>query len=238
MKKAWYIASTTSFLILLAGGMIIIWWWSNGRLDSDRVSSMYSILMSADPIADEVENARPLTEESGVLGSSSRRLVMRGDETRRLAVDYQVLQHQATARQSQIDMALKSLAEAREALAVERAAFEMAKETAQAPVAGRDPDTQFHRSIDLIEAAQPAQAKIWILSMTEQGRFEDAVAALDAMQPRSASRILREFQSAAEMELAGKLLEALGRYGTDSWPIPSKELSEGVSRGKQSSPTR
>ena len=215
----------------------MLWWWSTGRIDSDRVSSMYSIFMGTDIVDDEEMTAQS-DEEIAVPGSSARRLVMRGDETRRLAVDHQVLQHQATARQGQIDMALKSLAEARAALAIERAAFKMAQDAAETPGEGRDPDAQFQRSINLIEAAQPAQAKIWILSMTEQGRFEDAVAALDAMQQRSASRILREFQSAAEMELAGKLLEALGRYGTNSWPIPSKELSAGVSRGNESSPTR
>lgn len=237
MKKAWYIASTASFLVLLAGAVGMLWCWSTGRLDSERVASMYSILIGTD-IIDDDEQPGQSDDPVAVPGSSARRLIMRGDETRRLAVDHQVFQHQATARQGQIDMALKSLAEARAALAVERAAFKMAQEAAQAPDEGRDPDTQFQRSIDLIEAAQPAQAKIWILSMTEQGRFEDAVAALDAMQQRSASRILREFQSAAEMELAGKLLEALGRYGTNSWPIPSKELSAGVSRGNESSPTR
>ena len=237
MKKAWYITSTASFLLLLAGGATILWYWSTGRLDSDRVSSMYSIFIGADLIDDEAMTVQP-DEAIAVPGSSARRLVMRGDETRRLAVDHQVLQHQATARQGQIDMALKSLAEARAALAIERAAFKMAQDAAQAPEEGRDPDAQFQRSIALIEAAQPAQAKIWILSMTEQGRFADAVAALDSMQQRSASRILREFQSAAEMELAGKLLEALGRYGTNSWPIPSKEISAGVSRGNESSPTR
>ncbi len=237
MKKAWSITSTASFLFLLIGSVVLLWWWSTGRLDSERLSSMYSIFMGTD-ITDVEAPAGQSDDAVSVPGSSARRLVMRGDESRLLAVDHQLFEHQATARQGQIDMALKSLAEARAALAAERAAFKMAQESAQTQVEGRDPNTQFQRSVNLIEAAQPAQAKIWILSMTEQGRFEDAVAALDAMQPRSASRILREFQSAAEMELAGKLLEALGRYGTNAWPIPPKELSAGVSRGNESSPTR
>ncbi len=232
MKRLWHIVSTSSFLLILSGGLLVLWLWSTSRLDSDRMNSMYSIFMDTGELEIE-EPTSGLDEERSVPGSSARQLVMRNDETRRLAVDYQLLQHQATARQSQIDMALQSLSQAREALAVERAAFKMAQNAAESPPAGRDPETQFLRSIDLIEAAQPAQAKIWLLAMVEQGRFEHAVATLDSMQQRSASRVLREFQSAAEMELAGKLLEALGRYGTDSWPIPSKDLSDSVSLGDE-----
>ena len=230
MKRLWQIVSTTSFLLILTGGTVFVWLWSTDRVDVER---MHSILFDKQPPgATSVQEVS--VREVPVPGSSSRRLDMRNDESRRLAVDYQLLQHQATARQGQIDAALQSLAEAREALAVERAAFKMAQRAAESPPVGRDPDKQFRRSIDLIESAQPAQTKIWLLAMVEQGRFEDAVSVLDSMQRRSASRVLREFKSAAEMELAGQLLEALGRYGTDSRSVPSKELSESVSLGTES----
>ncbi len=238
MRKAWNLASTASFILLLSGGVVILWLWSIDRLNADRVSSMYSILIDSSQVDGDQEQAPRSLEEDAIPGSSARRLIMRGNESRRMAVDYQVLEHQATVRQSQIDMALESLAQAREALAIERAALKSAQESSEAPTPGRDPEKQFRRSVDLIEAAQPSQGKIWLLAMIEQQRFEYAVAVLDAMQERSASRILREFKSAAEMELAGKLLEALGRYGTTSWPSLSKEPSERVSHGNESSSTR
>ncbi|MBG81206.1 MAG: hypothetical protein CMJ39_10940 [Phycisphaerae bacterium] len=91
----------------------------------------------------------------------------------------------------------------------------------------RDKKEQFRRSVQLIESAQPLQAKIWLLRMIEDDRFDDAVAVLDAMRERSASRIIREFNSAQEMELAGKLLESLGRYGTSQ---DSPDALESLSR--------
>ena len=112
-----------------------------------------------------------------VPGSSSRCLDMH-DESRRLAVDYQLLQHQATARQGQMDAALQSLAEAREALAVERAAFKMAQRWPNCR--RREGSRQaVCRSIDLIESSAAGPGQDMLLAMVEQGRFEDAVSVLD-----------------------------------------------------------
>ena len=86
----------------------------------------------------------------------------------------------------------------------------------ETPSAARDRAAQFRRAVQLIESAPAGQAKIWLVAMVERGDFAEAVATLDAMRERAASRILREFKSAREMELAGQLLEELGRFGTDS----------------------
>ena len=88
----------------------------------------------------------------------------------------------------------------------------MAQRAAESPPAGRDPDKQFRRSIDLIELPQPAQAKIWLLAMVEQGRLRMPFPSW--MQRRSASR---EFSGSSNplrrWNWQGQLLEALGGMG-------------------------
>ena len=144
-------------------------------------------------------------------------------------MDGQLLAQESRIRRRQIDVALTQLAEARKELEAEREAFEIIKRASVQSPELRDVKEQFRRSVQLIESAQPLQAKIWLLRMIEDDRFGDAVAVLDAMRERSASRVLREFSSAHEMELAGKLLESLGRYGTSQESPGALESSHRVS---------
>ena len=229
MKRLWSVASSLALVLLLVAAMAFGWMWMSGRLDAARVEALRTAWSHASIEAADDEDRFQIEAEEQRPGSSARRLASRGDGTRSVAVGRQVLQQEAIIRQRQIDVALEQLAQARETLARERAAFKAAREASAIPGTGRDETIQFRRSVQLMEAAQPAQAKVWLLTMVEDDRFNDAVATLDAMRERSASRILREFQSAGELELAGQLLEALGRYGTIPDSPPDQEASQRVS---------
>ena len=69
--------------------------------------------------------------ESFVSGSSARRLGSRTEGTLSLAMSRQGVHQEATIRQRQIDRALEQLAQAREDLARERAAFKAMREAAE-----------------------------------------------------------------------------------------------------------
>ncbi|MEE2906311.1 MAG: hypothetical protein VX527_00615 [Planctomycetota bacterium] len=229
MKRFWSIASNLSLVLLLVAAVGLGWLLMSGRLDETKMQALRAAWFN-DSVsnAGEEEAFETFTEES-VPGSSARRLSSRAEGTRSMAVSRQGVQQEGIIRQRQIDVALEQLAQAREDLALERAAFKDMREASSVEPVGRDQVAQFRRSVQLMEAAQAAQAKVWLLSMVEDGRFEDAVATLDAMRERSASRILREFQSAGELALAGQLLEALGRYGTIPDTPPDQEASQRVS---------
>ena len=49
--------------------------------------------------------------------------------------------------------------------------------------------------------------------MVADGQLQQAVAYLDAMKPRAASKILKEFKSPSEIVLATELLEKLRTFG-------------------------
>ena len=231
MKTAWSITSSFAVIMLLFSVVAFSWMWFSGRMDADRLSELRDVLLNRTVEISDTVDAPGGEAQSGPPGSSSRLLESRGGMARSLTVSRQGLQQEATIRQRQIELALDQLAQAKEDLALERAAFRSAQEAASQEVQGRDPKSQFRRSIQLMESAQPIQAKVWLLTMVEDGRFDDAVATLDSMRERSASRILREFKSAGELELAGQLLEALGRYGTIPEEPPPLEASQRVSYG-------
>lgn len=229
MKRFWSFASSIALILLLVAAVGFGWLWMSGRLDATRMQALRAAWFNTSVTnAGDVEAIEVFSEDSPP-GSSVRRLTSRGEGTRTMAVSRQGVHQEAIIRQRQIDVALDQLAQAREDLASERKAFKASREASSVEPAGRDQAAQFRRSVQLMEAAQPAQAKVWLLSMVEDERFDDAVATLDAMRERSASRILREFQSGGELALAGQLLEALGRYGTIPELLPTQEASQRVS---------
>ncbi|MCH2132353.1 MAG: hypothetical protein MK116_01260 [Phycisphaerales bacterium] len=229
MKHLWFMVSSLALIIMIIAAVGIGWLSVTGELDADRVAALREAWFA--PLASETEaSADEQDAATGARpGSSERRLADRSTAARQVAVSRQTLQQEVVMRQRQIDTALAELARAREDLAREREIFEAARRASEEATPPRDADAQFRRSVQLIESAQPLQAKIWLLTMVDEGRFEDAVATLDAMRERSATRILREFQSGRELELAGKLLEALGRYGTSADSATLEETRQRVS---------
>lgn len=237
MKRTWSIVSSVSFVMLLTFIVIFSWMWFSDRIDMAKLTTVRDVLMGTPSMMDAAQDAPDLESRPSQEGSSTRLLESRGSEARSIAASRLGLRQESDIRQRQIEQALDQLAQARENLAIERAAFRAAIESASQEDEGRDPASQFRRSVQLMESAQPNQAKVWLLAMVEDDRFDDAVATLDAMRERSASRILREFKSAGELELAGQLLEALGRYGTipeDRSPMEvSSRDSYGVNKPNQ-----
>ena len=231
MKRTWSIASNLSLIILLMVVAAFGWMWFSKKLDGEKIKSIRDVILNQSSDDIQQQELDVLDVVPGPGGSSTRRLDARGAMDRSLATSREGLQQEAVIRQRQIEQALEQLAQVRENLALERAAFKTAQDMASTEIEGRDPEIQFRRSVQLMESAQPGQAKVWLLAMVESDRFQDAVATLDAMRERSASRILREFQSAGELELAGQLLEALGRYGTVPVEDLPKEVSQRVSYG-------
>ena len=117
------------------------------------------------------------------------------------------------------DMLLRQVANARlaidakeEELATERARWEDAMQRQRELKI----DEQFLKTVRQYESLPGKQGKKMIMQLVEEGETERAVAYLDAMNARAATKILREFKTQAELDLATLLLEDLGRYGIDA----------------------
>ena len=225
MKRTWQLVSIICFTMCIITVLGVFWLVMSGRLSEERLDALR--LAWNKPLVQPAETEELRSSEPQIQGSSERILATRQAAHWEQSVDGQLLSQESRIRRRQIDVALTQLAEARKELEAEREAFEIIQRASVQKPKLRDKKEQFRRSVQLIESAQPLQAKIWLLRMIEDDRFDDAVAVLDAMRERSASRIIREFNSAQEMELAGKLLESLGRYGTSQ---DSPDALESLSR--------
>ena len=72
---------------------------------------------------------------------------------------------------------------------------------------------QFDKAVRQLSSIPAKQAKQILLELINTGRRAQAVAYLDAMQARSAAKVLREFRSAEEVRLATDLLEHVRTLG-------------------------
>jgi hypothetical protein len=82
----------------------------------------------------------------------------------------------------------------------------------------RKVDEQFLQTVKQYEQLTPKQGKQMIVALVNQKQTDQAVAYLDAMSPRAASRILKEFKTESEIALATELLEKLRTFGVQTAP--------------------
>ena len=213
---------------LLALLMFAGWLWQSGRLDAQRLQRIRDMLsmtteeqeafeaqqaveaqhrreqMEAEarrlnpplPSAEQVRYTTTLTEQTE---QSLRRL---RDETEQLRAEQDI-------RAAQLDQR-----------AAELEAKHQAWEQSTAAEAERRSNEQLQKTVKQYESAPPKVAKEWIMELVRQGDQEQVVAYLDGMNPRAASRILREFSTDEEAKLATELLERLRTFGVVSGTTP------------------
>lgn len=82
-------------------------------------------------------------------------------------------------------------------------------------------DEQFLRAVKQLEQVPAKQAKKILETLVAGKNVDQAVAYLDAMNPRAAAKVLREFKTDAEIPLATELLERLRTRGVSEAMTPS-----------------
>jgi len=73
----------------------------------------------------------------------------------------------------------------------------------------------FKRAVRLYESLPEDQVKDMFMSMIDEGKTEQVVAYLEAMQARTAGKVLEEFQTPEELTQAVELTERLRQRGMD-----------------------
>jgi len=87
--------------------------------------------------------------------------------------------------------------------------------------AERQEDAQFQRVVRLLETIPAKQAKENLIALIEGGNTGDAVHYLDAMKQYNAAKVLREFKTDEEQQLATELLQRLKTLGA-AGPVDGK----------------
>ena len=108
-------------------------------------------------------------------------------------------------QQRQIELAQRQLVKDRELFAGERAAFEAHQQQAVAVVT----DAAFEAALELCTRMPARQAKQVFAGLDD----ESVIRYLRAMDPRAASRIIKEFKSPQEIEQIQRILETMRKAG-------------------------
>jgi hypothetical protein len=224
MKTLWNIFSFLAVVHLLALTMVIVWLWQSQRLTADRMHALRDMFAMTEPEAQAAAAtaaAEAQTEHQKELDAQAKAnppgdsqseiqhvsVIKQQEEQalRRLEDEKKMMLDQLTASSTQLERQ-------RDDLDRQRVEWENTIRTDRQ----RKVDEQFLQTVKQYEQLTPKQGKQMIVALVNQKQTDQAVAYLDAMSPRAASRILKEFKTESEIALATELLEKLRTFGVQS----------------------
>jgi hypothetical protein len=213
MKKLLTVIAWTLALNFLAAVGGIAWLYSTKRLDRDKVHQIKDLVFApaTQPAAEIKSDARDATTQptlrleemmakvSGRSASEQVEFMQSAFDSQRLLLDrrYQDLQNQRKTLEqvkSQIDKNREKLLADQKALA-----------TAQEEQAKLLTDKGFQDTLNLYTSMPPKQAKSVFMTMTD----DTMIQYLRVMEPRTATKIVKEFKTPAETERIAKVMEKM-----------------------------
>lgn len=238
MKLLWSVVSFLAIAHLLAIAMFVTWLWQSNRLDAERLTTVRELFALTIPDAEraaEAEREAALLELEEAVAEQRRRSPplpsglsvgqlaaieeMEHRSRRSLEQERAMFREQIVAAQVRVDEREARLREERERW-----------EAFAAEQRERRESEQFEKAVRQYESVRPRQGKEMLMELIANGQMEQAVAYLDAMNDRSASRILGEFKTDAEIRLATELLEQLRTFGIPPESQETSELRNGQNR--------
>lgn len=221
MKTLWNVISFLAVVHLLALAIFIAWLWNSKRLSLERVHDvreMFTVTVADAKAATakaaaeaQAEHDKKIQQEKdahppldSAMQIQSVSLIQQQEEQsrRRLEDEKKTLAQQLAAATGQLD-------QKRADLDRQRVAWEnLVRDDRQ-----RKQDGQFLQTVKQYEQVSPKQGKKMIVELVNQKQIDQAVAYLDAMNARAASKILKEFKTDPEITLATELLEKLRTFG-------------------------
>jgi len=229
MRTLWTIISFLAVVHLLALLMVVAWLWQSGRITRERVQQTRELFalnvsdaqaMAAKRAADEQAQAEqrvmderrvnpPADSASQITQISMVRV--QEQQTR------QRLQDEKAALLEQLAAATLKVNENKSSLADERTGWETAVQADRT----RKTDEQFLQTVKQYEQVPPKQGKRMLMELINQKEIDQAVAYLDSMNVRAASKIIKEFKTDSEIALATDLLERLRTFGVKAPGVPA-----------------
>ncbi len=230
VNRAWSIVSFLAVAHLLAMAMFAGWLWQSNRLNFERINEireMFTMTVDEAAVAREAEREeRELALQAAI--AEQRRVtppIPSAAGVHRLAA-HEEMEHRARRSIEQEKHILREqIIAAQRRLDDREAQFRNEQEQWELHIRAeqeRRADEQFEKTVRQYESVRPRQGKDMLLELIANGQMHQAVAYLDAMNARSASRILGEFKTEDEIRLATELLEQLRRFGIS--PEPQEQL--------------
>lgn len=222
MKKLWDILMMMlafNFLAL-AGG--VGWMYQTGRLDHARVMAVKDVLFPKPVIAPTTQPSAENVPPDGI--KRLEELLAKNAGKRTAAEQVALIQQNFDATMYQLDQRERTVqdlerqvAAENQRLANDRAALDAERQALKAreQEANRlENDKGFQDTLALYNAMPSKQAKSVFMTL------DDATVAqyLDAMEPRSAARIIKEFKTPDETERIKRILEKMRKPPTPGAP--------------------
>ena len=220
MRSLWIIITTIALANFLAVVALVAWLAGTGRLSNERVNAvreMFTTTVEQDEAQRKLEEAQRAQDEA----AAAQDAFMREPPT---PAEGEVADQQAVSNAAQQDLSrLTREAEdlrrtfARELAQIERAREQLRQERAdfdalRARLAALEGSEQFEKAVALYQQVKPQQAKAMLQTLIDQGEMEQVVSYLNAMQVRTATKIIAEFDDPA---LAATLLERVRTRGLE-----------------------
>ncbi len=211
-----------NFLIVAGGAG---WLFRTGHLDRERVTKIKELLFpkpvaEVDPNAPSTQPAptsQPSVRLDELLAKASGRTAGEQVEFIQQTFDTEVAQLDRKQReladlQRQVDLAKEQMIRDRAKLDQDQKEL-VSREQQQTKLAT---DKGFQDSLLLYTTMQPKQVKTIFMTLTD-----DVVQRyLQAMEPRTASKIIKEFKSQEEVDRIQRVLEKIRQAGPPAAPVP------------------
>lgn len=217
MRRLWTIISVVCFLNAMGVLVVLGWLLNTGRVDRQRLQDVRELFRETTAQRDarekaeqkEAEQAAALTRVANVENGEPMSADARLDSNR--------AQSQADIeRMQRIRREVKDLQDAvvrqRQLLDKEREGFESdvsAFNKMRRDIAELEGSEQFKKALVVFEQLKPADAKAAMAALLDQGKQDEVVGYLDAMEDRARTKVVAEFIKDADAPLAAKLLEEL-----------------------------
>lgn len=221
MKAIWTIVCILALANLLAILAFGGWLAATGRLDGSRLRAARAVLAEtiAQARAREEKTQADAKAAAEAAAAEARKLEIPQTASERIttADDSDEVRRQRLERlKREVEDLQRTLSRGREELEAGWAKLEGEKKAfdeMRARVAALEGSEQFEKALKLYETLKPQQAQAMMQQLIDQGEVEQAVAYLNAMQTRTASKIIAEFKDPA---LATDLLERLRTRGLEA----------------------
>jgi hypothetical protein len=224
MRSLWQAISILAVLHLLLLIAVAGWLYGTERINRQRLERLRDVF--ALTIEQEKEKKAAEEAEAQKAAEEAERLARHAglgpqSTAQRLAqtqIRDELMLRQMERTVAEINDLRNSLKLAQDRMEKEKAELLAARREVEqrlAELQGRFDDEGFQKNIDLFERLPGKQVKEIFLDLAAKGQADQVVAYLQAMQPRKAAGVLKEFKTEQEVALAVELTERLRAQGSD-----------------------
>ena len=234
MKKLWNVFVLTLAVNFIAVAVGVGYLYNDGRLDRKRIDAIKAVLYpppATQPAASQpADESRPepvlklgelLEQKSGLTVSEQLSFLQQTFDARMAELDRR--QRELADLQRQVDMANSTLARDRTALEEEKKQL-TEREQLAARLAG---DKGFQDSLKLYQSMPARQVKQAFMTMDD----ETVRRYLQAMEPRRAAKIVKEFKAPDEMQRIQRVIDQM-RGPTTQPSGPPKQTPTASTEGQ------